>query len=98
MSKTFTYEKVVGRYFVERKDDYEEDFVEFDYEVCDEDLLSEIVDLLIEDYFGTGGGERLKHTLRCMINDLDLLDVLVDCYEDSLKEIFEQEALDSYDD
>lgn len=97
MSKTFTYTKICEGVYNEGRDDYEEYGFEFDYEVCNEDLLPEIVNLLIEDYFGTGGGERLKHTLRCMINDLDLLDVLADCYEDSLKEIFEQEALDSYD-
>lgn len=61
--------------------------------------------LVFEDYFSkndeisgyVGRTVSVKDGIKNFIKDYDLLDILVECYEDSLKEVFEQEALDSYD-
>lgn len=99
MSKTFTYTKITSRYYDEKRDDYEEYGFEFDYEVDDNDLLDAVVDLLIGDYFDNMDVvNNVRQKLRCMIRDFDMLDEFADAYEDSLKEMFEEEALENYED
>ena len=99
MSKTFTYTKVLTRAYDSKRDDYEEYGCEFDYEVDNEDLLDAVVDLLIEEYFESiDVTNNVRQKLRCMITDFDMLDEFADAYEDSLKEMFEEEALESYED
>lgn len=94
MSKTFRYEKVDGSSYDERRDKTEYYGREIEYEVDNKDLLDAVIELIIEDYFN---GKDVRQALKYLIKDIDLLDVLVECYEDSLKEVFEQEALDSCD-
>lgn len=104
MSKTFNYEKVTGHYYCNYSDDWEEDYVDFEYEVEDDDLLPEIVDLLFDDYFSDDkliceSKERkkeVKERLKRLIDENDLVEVFADQYEDTLKEIFEEAALDWY--
>ena len=99
MSKKFTYTKITGHYYCQHSDDWEQDGIDFDYEVKDRDLLPEVVRLVFKDYFGDIGfneGE-IKEGLAKMIEEQDLLDQLADQYEDTLKEIFQDEAMDSYE-
>ena len=106
MSKTFRYTKFTGHYYCQYSDEWEEDGVEFDYEVSDEELLPEIVDLVFEDYFGEDSviceseerTEAVKNKLRDIISDNYLIGQFADQYEDTLKEIFEREALEYYND
>lgn len=94
---TFRYTKITNTYYLSDTDEWEEDGIEFDYDVDDEDLLNELVYLIKEDYFD-GNEEDIKKALKTLIKDLDLTNHLSDVYEDKLKDIFEQEALDSYGD
>ena len=104
MSKTFTYTKITGRYYLDYTDEWEEDGVDFEYEVDDDELLPEIVDLVFDDYFGDDkvvcdSEERtkdVKKRLKRLIEESDLIDIFADQYEDTLKEIFQDEAIDAY--
>ena len=106
MSKTFRYTKFTKYHYCDYSDEWEEDGVEFDYEVDNEDLLPEIVELVFNDYFAENkvvcdSEERtneIKETLSRIIDDNYLIDTLSDQYEDTLKDIFEKEAFDFYND
>jgi hypothetical protein len=106
MSKTFRYTKFTGHYYCQYSDEWEQDGVEFDYEVEDEDLLPEIVNLLFEDYFESDKNycdneksvKAIKENLKRMVEESELIEVFADQYEETLKEIFEQEAMDFYND
>lgn len=92
--KTFTYTKITGHYYCQYSDDWEEDGIEFDYEVEDDRLLDVVVDLL---YYEQFEGKVTKEELREFIEEFDLLDKIADGYEDELKDIFEKEAFESYE-
>ena len=85
-------------------DEWEEDGVEFDYEVEDEDLLPVIVDLIFNAYFGDDKlvmkdkefEKLLKQKLSTLIEENDMIGMLADNYEDELKEVFYNEAMESY--
>lgn len=104
MSKKFTYTKFTKYCYCGYSDEWEEDGIEFDYEVEDKDLLPVIVDLLFEDYFGKNElycnnkeiVKSLKENLTKMIKESDLIETFADQYEDELKEIFKKEALDFF--
>lgn len=98
MSKKFTYTKITGHYYCQHSDDWEQDGIDFDYEVQDKDLLPEVVKLVFNDYFGDIGFKEgdIKEGLAKMIEEQDLLDQLADNYEDTLKEIFQDDAMDWY--
>lgn len=101
MSKTFRYTKFAKYHYCEFSDEWEEDGDEFDYEVEDRQLLPEIVDLLFNDYFADQQGideKLIKEKLSNIIEENYLIDTFADQYEDTLKEIFQDEALDFYDD
>jgi hypothetical protein len=99
MSKFFRYEKVTGHYFCQYQNDWELYTVEFDYEVADEDLLPEILQLLLEEYFSDCENEDfIKQRLSKMIEENHLIEKFATRYEATLKEIFRQEALEFYND
>ena len=106
MSKKFTYTKITGHYYCQHSDDWEEDGVEFDYEVEDSKLLPEIVDLIFDDYFKDDKvvceNEELKKSVKeklaKIIDENYLVEQLADQYEDTLKDIFHDEAIDCYND
>ena len=106
MSKTFRYTKFTGHYYCQYSDEWEEDGVEFDYEVEDRDLLPVIVDLVFDDYFGDDKvvcdseerTQEVKERLTRLIDESDLIGAFADQYEDTLKDIFQDEALDFYND
>ena len=106
MSKTFKYTKFTGHYYCQYSDEWEEDGIEFDYEVEDDELLPEIVDLVFEEYFGDDKAiceseERtndVKERLMLLIEENDLIGAFADEYEETLKDIFEKEAMEWYND
>lgn len=106
MSKTFKYTKFAKYHYCEFSDEWEEDGVEFDYEVEDRDLLPVIVNLVFDDYFESNElyceNEKIAHSIKenlsKMIEENDLIGTFADQYEETLKEIFKQEALDFYND
>ena len=104
MSKTFEYFKKTGE--IRGRDgewDGDEGF-EFEYEVEDEKLLEAVVDLVYEDYFmKTELADRceyvfaVKKGIKKLINDYDNLDEYVEEYDDELKDYFEAEAKEYYE-
>ena len=104
MSKTFTYTKPTGHYYCQYSDDWEEYGVDFEYKVEDKELLDEIVPMIIDEYFGEEKDfyadenlwNSIKQKMKDLIYDNDLLDGLVERYEDTLKDIFYDEAIKSY--
>lgn len=106
MSKTFRYTKFTGHYYCMASDEWEEDGVEFDYQVEDKRLLPEIVDLLFDDYFSDDKAfvqdkqrvKEFKENLKRLIDEKDLVGWFADYYEDTLKEIFQDEAIEWYND
>lgn len=106
MGKTFTYTKFTKHHYCDFSDEWEEDGVDFDYEVEDKDLLPVLVDLLVDDYFVDDNGvmhnEELKKSVKAklatLIEENDLIGTLAENYEDTLKEIFQDEAMEYYND
>jgi hypothetical protein len=99
MSKIFKYDRVIGEYYILASDEYEYESEEFSYEVSDEDLMEEVVNIIYAEYFkGYFKGdkekaEQVKLGIKAMIKDNELLETLVENYEYDLKDIFENEAL-----
>ena len=93
MSRIFTYTKVTGMYLCADSDEWEEDGTDFEYRVDDDELLDAVVDLIHEKYFDKNMN---KEQLRDFIESLDLLDILVDKYENDIKDYFQDIAIKSY--
>ena len=104
MSKTFTYTKITGHYYCSYSNDWEQDGVEFDYEVSNSRLLPVLVDLMFEEYFGEEQKvaqnkemeKLMKAKLKEMIEGQDMVERLAENYEEMLKEVFQEEALEWY--
>ena len=102
MSKTFRYTRVMSRAYDSYRDSYEDDGIEFDYEVSNDELLPVIVNTLFEDYFEKNKqiaeNRELVRAVKASINEMvtvnDLVDIFVEAYEDDLKEIFRDDAMD----
>ena len=102
MSKTFRYTRVMSRAYDSYRDSYEDDGVEFDYYVSNDELLPVIVNILFEDYFEKNKQiaenkeliKSVKASIKEMVMVNDLLDIFVEAYEDDLKEIFRDDAMD----
>lgn len=85
----FTYTKIVKRYYCNASDEWEEEGIDFDYEPTTEQLKDEVKELITRDY-----GESSWS----MIDELDLVECVAQFYEDELKDIFEEEAMEWYND
>ena len=86
--KTFTYTKITSSHG-------DEDYgYEFDYTVEREDLLDAVVDIAYRAYFLDCLWIAIKDNFRRFISDTDILDVLVEYYEDELKDYFKQKAFE----
>lgn len=105
MSKTFTYTKITQRVYLDYSDEWEEFGEEFEYTVEDSELLDVVADFVCDEYFDLvkkKAKENGTHTdlllgIMKFIGDHDLLDKLVEKYEQGLKDYFEDEAMDSYE-
>ena len=78
---------------------YEDEDVEFEYEVDNSKLLPAVAELLFADYFLCVRGKEANIVfkgLKKMIDELDILEELADIYEESLEDAFEDEAIDWY--
>lgn len=85
----FTYTKITGHYFCKSSDEWEEDGIEFTYQPNYYSLRQEIKLLVIRDY-----GEKAWE----MVEDLDLFECVAEGYKEELKDIFEEEAMEWYND
>ena len=104
MSKTFTYTKIVKECYLENSDEFEYEGIDFDYEIEDSDLIDAVSFLVYQDYFNSGElscevryVDKVNKGIRQFIEDNDLLEELVERYEDELKEYFEEDAMNYYD-
>ena len=86
---TFTYTKITNTYYLSDTDEWEEDGIEFTYEPTYQQLKQEVKELITRDY-----GESSWS----MIDELDLVECVAQFYEDELKDIFEQETMEWYND
>lgn len=103
MSKVFTYEIIRDSVLLEGTDEYEEVVEEFEYEVQDNDLYEGVVDCIYFEFFKkTDLAYRVDYELAVKKGLLNFiksccdLEVLVDDYEDKLKEMFEELAIEEY--
>lgn len=102
----FSYTKITKQVYLENTDEYEDFGDEFEYEPSDEDLIEAITDCIYDDYLREKTELSLntsfvmieKEFIERFITDFDLVDKLTDIYENELKEWFEQEAMDFYND
>jgi hypothetical protein len=94
MSKTFKYTKITSRYYLDYTDEWEEDGIEFDYEIDDYDLMNEIMPIIMREYFE--GQDGLEEQIIEFIVHNDLVGFFADKYETELHDIFEKEAMDWY--
>lgn len=86
---TFRYTKITNTYYLSDTDEREEDGIEFTYEPTYQQLKQEVKELITRDY-----GESSWS----MIDELDLVECVAQFYEEELKDIFEQEAMEWYND
>ncbi len=92
--KTFTYTKITSSHG-------DEDYgYEFNYTVEREDLLDAVVDIACRRYFSgcLWVVKRFISEFKRFISDTDILDALVDYYEDDLKDYFKQKAYEQEED
>ena len=90
--KTFTYTKITSSHG-------DEDYgYEFNYTVEREDLLDAVVDIAYRAYFSdcllVVNKDNVKREFKRFISDTDILDALVDYYEDELKDYFKEKAFE----
>ena len=86
--KTFTYIKITSSH------GDEEYGYDFDYTVESKDLLDAVVDIVYRQYFLDCLWVAIKDNIRRFISDTDILDALVEYYEDELKDHFRAEAFE----
>lgn len=99
MSRFLKYNFVVAIY------DGEEECEEFEYEVTDKEVLDAVSYLIYSDFFvKTQLSDRCDYSfaVRCgiekFINNFDFLEEVIESYEDEIKEIFEVEARERFND
>ena len=104
MSKTLKYTKFTKYHYCHFSDEWEEDGVDFEYKVEDRKLLPIIVNLVFEDYFESNEVycdneavvKAIKENLTKMIDESDLIGEFADQYEETLTEMFRDEAMEWY--
>lgn len=102
----FNYTKINKRIYLEATDEYEEFGDDFEYEPSDDDLLYAVADCIYDEYLRGKSELSLnvnfvtvtKDFICQFISDFDLLDELAEIYENELWSIFEDEAIEFYDD
>lgn len=99
MTKIFTYYFSGNNYYLEETDENEE-FGEkkINYEVGNRDLEEAVVEIVYRNYFNHFDNKNLKKSIEYFISDFDLLDKLVEEFEDELHEYFREQAFESVED
>lgn len=85
---TFRYTVIKESCYLEQTDEIEEFGDEFDYTPSTEALSSALKSIVVRDY----GLDAWV-----IVADLDLVEYVAEYYEEELKDIFEQEAMDFYE-
>lgn len=100
MTKTFTYCHFSGNnYYLEETDENEEfGGKKINYEVGNRDLEEAVVEIVYRNYFNHFDNKNLKKSIEYFISDFDLLDKLVEEFEDELHEYFREQAFESVED
>lgn len=96
----FTYTKITECVYLENSDEYEEYGEEFEYEPSYYALMWAVVDCVFYEYFKSGDEKfklMQKDFIYRLIEEYDLLDKIAECYEDELKEHFQEEAMRNYE-
>lgn len=99
----FKYTKIKDQIYLEDTDEIEEYGEEFEYIPSYYDLISAVVDCIFDEYFESGDEKDEKFEIvqkdfiLRLIEDFDLLDEIVEYYEDELKEHFKDEAMKNYE-
>lgn len=103
MSKTFNYCIEVGcSRYSEQTDEEFCDTVDYDYNVSNDEIEEALGVIIFNEEIGANikldanQKKMLKNNLSKFLKDNDLIDELSDIYEDSLKDYFEEKAIESY--
>jgi hypothetical protein len=104
MSVSLKYKKITGHYYCQHSDDWEQDGVDFEYQVPNYRLLPVIIDLVFDDYFCDTDiisddeeiTKAIKQKLKTLIDENDMIEILAENYEETLTEIFAEEAFEWY--
>lgn len=104
MSKIFTYTVQTGpsRYSEETDEEFcdEEDF---EYEVDSDEIEKALGEIIVDEELtnviclDSCQKEQLAKNVATFISNTDLIDTLTDYYEDSLKDYFESQAMEAWD-
>jgi hypothetical protein len=97
MEKTFKYQITTAEHYVASSDEYEYDYVEYEYTAEDEELKDAIVDILFDAYFtekelksfNTAQRIAIKKVLRNFTDDNRNWEQLAEMFEEDLKCYFE---------
>lgn len=87
----FTYSKTVAIGYCEATDEYDEEDVEFEYEVDEERIEEAIVNIVYNECFSECE-DTVKKGIYDLINSYDLWDKFKEILEDELHDYFESEA------
>lgn len=91
---TFYYTKITEVAYLDGSDEYEYDGEDFEYEVDSEQIAKEVAELVNRDYFKCGDNSK---AIELFISDCDILEEVAEMYYDELREIFREEAMESYE-
>ena len=104
MSKIFTYTVQIGpsRYSEETDEEFcdEEDF---EYEVDSDEIEKALGEIIVDEELtnviclDSCQKKQLAKNVATFISNTDLIDTLTDYYEDSLKDYFESQAMEAWD-
>lgn len=101
MSKTYTYYIPTGAdYYSEQTDETFCEETEYDYQVSDDEIKNAILDIVYELYFDKCAldddkKKKIKKSIAIFLDENDLIDTLVDNFDNDLKDYFEEEAIKS---
>lgn len=87
----FIYSKTVASGYCEATDEYDEEDVEFEYEVDEERVENAIINIVYDECFSECD-DTVKKGIYDFINSYDLWDSLKEILEDALHDYFESEA------
>ena len=100
--KTFTYTKQVGpSHYSESTDEEFCDGIDIEYSVSSNEIRQALTELIFDEFFKKGLKDNpeiskvVYASLKEFITEIDIEDELTDIYEDSLKDYFEEEALNN---
>lgn len=98
MPKKFTYTRAT-EHFNADFDEYEYYGEDFDYEVDDDSLLFALAQIIYEKHFGFCKDARTaKLQILQFIISSDIFEQLCETFEEDLKDYFESEAFEEWDD